>query len=158
MTLLRAARPGQRSGYRRQFSISGLVGLVNQANPSAGPVAPTGANLPRHAFRGVGSQFAIARGRGTMKLYAVELCGNPKFVIPTRPGSRKRTLATRSSIAALALLLLLAGCQQATRLGSATAPPAGPTNWDAYDGEFLESSFVAQPDLAVWTGRHEFDG
>ena len=93
-----------------------------------------------------------------MKLYDVELCGNPKFVIPTRPGSRKRTLATRGSIAALALLLLLAGCQQATRLGSATAPPAGPTNWDAYVGEFLESYFVAQPDLAVWTGRHEFDG
>ncbi len=93
-----------------------------------------------------------------MKLYAVELCASPKFVIPTRPGSRKRTLATRGSIAALALLLLLAGCQQATRPGSATAPSAESPSWDAYVGEFLEAYFVAQPDLAVWTGRHEFDG
>jgi len=30
--------------------------------------------------------------------------------------------------------------------------------WDAYVGQFLDSQFAAQPDSAVWEGRHEFDG
>jgi hypothetical protein len=38
------------------------------------------------------------------------------------------------------------------------APPPASAAWDAYVGEFLESYFVAQPGVAVWAGRHEFDG
>ena len=73
--------------------------------------------------------------------------------------SKKPTLAKRASLATLALLLLLAACQQATRPPSAsTAPPAASAAWDAYVSEFLESYFVAHPDVAVWAGRHEFDG
>src|SRR6266853_1268554 len=73
--------------------------------------------------------------------------------------AEKPTLAKRASVTTLALLLLLAGCQQAPRAPTAsTAPPAASAAWDAYVGEFLESYFVAQPGVAVWAGRHEFDG
>ncbi|HEY8622488.1 MAG TPA: DUF885 domain-containing protein, partial [Casimicrobiaceae bacterium] len=73
--------------------------------------------------------------------------------------SKKPTLAKRASLATLALLLLLAACQQATRPPVAsTAPPAASAAWDAYVNEFLESYFVAHPGVAVWAGRHEFDG
>jgi hypothetical protein len=73
--------------------------------------------------------------------------------------SKKPTLAKRAGLATLALLLLLAACQQATRPPPApTAPPAASAAWDAYVSEFLGSYFVAHPDVAVWAGRHEFDG
>ncbi len=64
---------------------------------------------------------------------------------------------------ALAFVLFALPCQQAIAETSAPiAPrdatrPASPT-WDAYVGEVLESYFRAQPSVAVWAGRHEFDG
>jgi hypothetical protein len=65
----------------------------------------------------------------------------------------------RSSVVTWVLLLLLAACQQAARPPIAsTVLPAASAAWDAYVSEFLESYFVAQPGVAVWAGRHEFDG
>ena len=73
--------------------------------------------------------------------------------------AKNPTLARRASLATLALLLLLAACQQATRPPRGSIPPpAASAAWDAYVSEFLESYFVAQPGVAVWAGRHEFDG
>ena len=50
---------------------------------------------------------------------------------------------------------LLAACQIA-------ASPAGGASaseeWNAYAAGFLESYFAANPTVAVWAGRHEFDG
>jgi hypothetical protein len=34
----------------------------------------------------------------------------------------------------------------------------GSAEWDKYVGDFLDSYFVAHPDVAVLAGRHEFDG
>ena len=34
----------------------------------------------------------------------------------------------------------------------------GSALWDSFVGAFLESTFAANPDLAVYQGRHEFDG
>ena len=73
--------------------------------------------------------------------------------------AKEPTLAERASVTTLALLLLLAACQQATGAPTASStPPAASAAWDAYVSEFLESYFVAQPGVAVWAGRHEFDG
>jgi hypothetical protein len=72
--------------------------------------------------------------------------------------AKKATLAKRAKVT-LALLLLLGACQLAMGAPTAsTAPPAASAAWDAYVSEFLESYFVAQPGIAVWAGRHEFDG
>ena len=68
----------------------------------------------------------------------------------------KRAAVKRTSVATLGLLLLLAACQQTP--SAPTSPHAASAAWDAYVGEFLESYFVAQPQVAVWVGRHEFDG
>lgn len=38
------------------------------------------------------------------------------------------------------------------------AQPAAMKAWDAYTNEFVEETFKAQPNYAVWAGRHEFDG
>ncbi len=38
------------------------------------------------------------------------------------------------------------------------ALPASSTAWDAFTSEFIEATFKAQPQFAVWAGRHEFDG
>jgi hypothetical protein len=66
-----------------------------------------------------------------------------------------RTLA----VVRLAFVLLLAACQQATTLPTVSSPATGSSAaWDKYVDEFIESYFVAQPGLAVWAGRHEFDG
>jgi hypothetical protein len=71
----------------------------------------------------------------------------------------KLSPANRSSLAACVLILLLAACQQAAKPAIAsTAAPAASAAWDAYASGFLESYFVAQPGVAVWAGRHEFDG
>src|ERR1700730_53937 len=71
----------------------------------------------------------------------------------------KLSLANRSSLAACVLIVLLAACQQAAKPPIAsTAAPAASAAWDAYASGFLESYFVAQPGVAVWAGRHEFDG
>ena len=69
------------------------------------------------------------------------------------------TLAMFANLAKLALILLLAACQQATTLPTVSSPATGSSAaWDKYVDEFIESYFVAQPGLAVWAGRHEFDG
>ncbi|HST53414.1 MAG TPA: DUF885 domain-containing protein [Pyrinomonadaceae bacterium] len=63
----------------------------------------------------------------------------------------------------LALLFALSGCQQQpmpqTSNQSAT-PAASPQSqqWDAFVGKFLDDYFAAHPDVAVYAGRHEFDG
>lgn len=38
------------------------------------------------------------------------------------------------------------------------APTADAKTWDAYTNDFIEATFRAQPQHAVWAGRHEFDG
>jgi len=59
----------------------------------------------------------------------------------------------------LLLLVLLVACQQvATKAPGSNPLPAPSAAWDAYASEFLESYFVARPGIAVWAGRHEFDG
>ena len=72
--------------------------------------------------------------------------------------SKKPMLTNRHGLATLALLLLLAACQATRPLSESTAPAAASAAWDAYASDFLESYFVAQPGVAVWAGRHEFDG
>ena len=60
---------------------------------------------------------------------------------------------------ALALAMLLAGCQQTTPPTNQSAMNAGDSKaWDSYVNDFLEAYFVAHPDFAVRAGRHEFDG
>jgi len=51
----------------------------------------------------------------------------------------------------LTALILLSGCSR---------KPAEQTSaaWNSYVSAFLESTFAANPDLAVYQGRHEFDG
>ena len=66
-----------------------------------------------------------------------------------------------STVLALALSLLLAGCKQSAPQVSNQAPAS--TNmpsqqWDAYVTSFLNDYFAAHPDVAVLAGRHEFDG
>ena len=70
--------------------------------------------------------------------------------------STRRAAVKRTGAATLGLLLLLAACQQ--QPSAPTAPPAASAAWDAYVSEFIESYFLAQPNIAVWAGRHEFDG
>src|SRR5512144_1155606 len=72
---------------------------------------------------------------------------------------RKRTAPGWPVAVALLLLLPLAACEQASRSTPARLPPpAASTAWDAYVDEYLSAYFVAHPDVAVWAGRHEFDG
>lgn len=61
--------------------------------------------------------------------------------------------------AALALLLLLVGCQQTStpNANQNTAAKTSPA-WDTYVTQFLDDYFKAHPDVAVSAGRHEFDG
>jgi hypothetical protein len=61
---------------------------------------------------------------------------------------------------AAALLLVISGCQQATRPASLSAIPVTTSAagaWDDYVTALLESEFNANPPAAVWAGRHEFD-
>lgn len=37
-------------------------------------------------------------------------------------------------------------------------PPTALPSWDVYVIEFIEACIQAQRGLAVWAGRHEFDG
>jgi hypothetical protein len=64
-----------------------------------------------------------------------------------------------ASIVCLALLLVVVGCQQAARKSTpSAAAPAASRAWDAYLIECLDAYFSASPHIAVWAGRHEFDG
>ena len=38
------------------------------------------------------------------------------------------------------------------------AQPTSAKAWDAYTHDFIEATFKARPQFAVWAGRHEFDG
>src|SRR5689334_19251362 len=38
------------------------------------------------------------------------------------------------------------------------APASSTTTWDGFTRDFVESTFKARPQHAVWAGRHEFDG
>ena len=57
-----------------------------------------------------------------------------------------------------ALLLVVSGCQQATRPASLPSSSSRAAAWDDYVTALLESEFDANPPTAVWAGRHEFDG
>jgi len=62
---------------------------------------------------------------------------------------------------ALALALLLAGCEVAADHSKAQAQPQGSQAskaWPVFVDEFLSAYFVANPAFAVNQGKHEFDG
>lgn len=61
-------------------------------------------------------------------------------------------------VVALALLLLPIGCKQEARRRQREAMKNDSASWDPTVNEFIEAYFVAHPDFAVRTGRHEFDG
>ena len=61
-------------------------------------------------------------------------------------------------VLAAVLLFSLLGCQQSTRPTAESAAPASSPAWDSFVGEFIETRFADRPNLAVWAGRHEFDG
>jgi hypothetical protein len=67
-----------------------------------------------------------------------------------------------SIILALALSLLsLAGCQKSVQQTSNQAPNTASQSsqlWDAFVNTYLNDYFAAHPDVAVYAGRHEFDG
>ncbi len=74
-------------------------------------------------------------------------------------------LSKLTHVAVLALVALAAGCQQqpsqqppATTDPTGTNATAGAAGWDAFVNGFIESYFVANPNFAVYAGRHEFDG
>jgi hypothetical protein len=46
----------------------------------------------------------------------------------------------------------------ALQLGASPAQAAPAASWDAFTAEYIEATFDARPQLAVWAGRHEFDG
>lgn len=56
------------------------------------------------------------------------------------------------ALTVLAFAILMTGC------GGKDTEPAHSVEWDSYINAFLESTFAANPDLAVYEGRHEFDG
>jgi hypothetical protein len=56
----------------------------------------------------------------------------------------------RLRLGVLALLFLM-GCRPAQK-------PAGSPEWDQYVNNYLDAYFAAHPDVAVYEGRHEFDG
>ena len=61
--------------------------------------------------------------------------------------------------AGFAFLLSSIACQQTTQPNNQRAMNVSDSkDWDSYVNEFLEAYFVAHPDFAVRTGRHEFDG
>jgi hypothetical protein len=66
---------------------------------------------------------------------------------------------SRAAVAALAAmvigLLTLAGCQKQT---TAPAVAASSAEWPKLVDEWIESDLAANPDFAVYQGRHEFDG
>ena len=67
-------------------------------------------------------------------------------------------------IAALAIILasslILLGCQPQPMNTNqlANSNPASNAKWDAYVEQFLNDYFTANPNFAVYQGRHEFDG
>jgi hypothetical protein len=72
-------------------------------------------------------------------------------------------MCTSRRAAALVLLVVaaLAGCTRAPAPpppASAAPAPAPDNGWARYRDEFLEAYFKAEPALAVYVGRHEFDG
>lgn len=66
--------------------------------------------------------------------------------------------STAVALVAAALLLVVSGCQQATRPASLPSSSSRAAAWDDYVTALLESEFDANPPTAVWAGRHEFDG
>jgi uncharacterized protein DUF885 len=62
--------------------------------------------------------------------------------------------------ATLASAILLAACQSNPKPPSVAAATAADStqDWDRTSSNFLEWYFKAQPDVAVYAGRHEFDG
>jgi hypothetical protein len=71
---------------------------------------------------------------------------------------KTRILSTAVALLAAALLLVVPGCQQATRPAPLASMSSGAATWDDYVTALLESEFNANPPTAVWAGRHEFDG
>ncbi len=71
---------------------------------------------------------------------------------------------TSRRVAAMLLLIAaaLAGCARAPAPPpppAASAAVSAPANgWARFRDEFLETYFKAEPALAVYVGRHEFDG
>lgn len=54
-----------------------------------------------------------------------------------------------------AAILIIAAAFHADLWAAQTSSANG---WDAYASQFIEATFKAQPNFAVWAGRHEFDG
>ena len=63
---------------------------------------------------------------------------------------RSRSALVRLAAAAVTIVALQS-CALAAQLASSKA-------WDAFASDFIEATFKARPQFAVWAGRHEFDG
>ena len=64
----------------------------------------------------------------------------------------------------IVVISFFVGCQpktasnQPANAGSTAASPSSNAKWDAYVEQFLADYFTAHPDVAVYAGKHEFDG
>ena len=63
----------------------------------------------------------------------------------------RRSLSDLMRLAAAAIAIVIFQ-------SSAQAVQPSSRAWDAYASEFIEATFKARPQFAVWAGRHEFDG
>src|SRR5205085_11611639 len=62
---------------------------------------------------------------------------------------------------ALGLALCFSGCQKSASQASDQNPSSTPMpsqQWDTFVTSYLNDYFAAHPDVAVYAGRHEFDG
>jgi uncharacterized protein (DUF885 family) len=70
-----------------------------------------------------------------------------------------RTPVRLHFVISLLVLLVAANCHINRRDSDTQSKPSNDEiSWDAYVNEFLDAYFVAHPDFAVRSGRHEFDG
>ncbi len=60
--------------------------------------------------------------------------------------------------AAVAALLLCAGCDREAPPAPADTAAAKPAQWQGFVNRFVADSLKANPFLAVDSGRHEYDG
>ena len=70
-----------------------------------------------------------------------------------------RTPARLHFVISILVLLVVASCHMNRRDSDTQSKSSDDEiSWDAYVNQFLDSYFAAHPDVAVRSGRHEFDG